>query len=59
MSSFVNQGHSDWQNILGKQKKKQKKKHACKECHSTALSKPSETVERFEKVVNIIDYENS
>lgn len=55
MSSFVNQGYSDWQNILGKQKKK----HACKECHSTALTKPSETVERFEKVVNIINYENN
>ena len=54
LSSFVNQGYSEWHNILQKQQR-----HVGNECHSTALTEAFGIIEKFETVVNTIDYQTS
>ena len=52
--SFVNQGYSEWQNILEKQQR-----HVGNEYHSTAMTETFGIIEKFETVVNTIDYQTS
>ena len=54
LSSFVNQGYSEWHNILEKQQR-----HVGNEYHSTAMTKAFGIIEKFETVVNTINYQSS
>ena len=52
MPSFVNQRYSEWHNILQKQQT-----HVGNEYHSTAMTEAFGIIEKFETVVNTIDYQ--
>ena len=54
LPSFVNQGYSEWHNILEKQQR-----HVGNEYHSTAMTETFGIIEKFETVVNTIDYQTS
>ena len=54
LSSFVNQGYSEWHNILEKQER-----HVGNEYHSTAMTETFGIIEKFETVINTIDYQTS
>ena len=54
LSSFVNQGYSEWHNILEKQQR-----HVGNEYHSTAMTEAFRITEKFENVVITIDYQTS
>ena len=54
LSSFVNQGYSEWHNILEKQQRR-----VGNEYHSTAMTEAFGIIGKFKTVVNTIDYQTS